>query len=141
VLLGVFLLLVLLSCKKADTSTAPPEAVDQAEAVSVEARGASLDTAEKIDLRILCTTSPKQDRTDDFVAFLSKHFVKVATTDYLEFREEQAEGYDVVIIDYGATRPGSPVPKLARGYARATVTMGVSGSMVCRRLGLKPGYL
>jgi hypothetical protein len=96
----------------------------------------------KINLRILCTTSPTEGRTDDFVEFLNRHFVKVATTDYESFREELARDYDVVIIDYGATRPGSPVPqRLSRGYSRATVTMGVSGSMVGRRLGLKTGYL
>ena len=96
----------------------------------------------KINLRILCTTSVKPGRTDDFVAFLSRHFVKVGTTDYESFREGAAEGYDVVIIDYGTTRPGSPVPEhLHRGYARATVTMGVAGSEVGRRLGLKTGYL
>ena len=79
----------------------------------------------KINLRILCTTSVKPGRTDDFVAFLNEHFVKVGTTDYKSFQEEDARGYDVVIIDYGTTRPGSAFPeRLRRGYARATVTMG-----------------
>ncbi|MBN2133346.1 MAG: hypothetical protein JW741_27860 [Sedimentisphaerales bacterium] len=95
----------------------------------------------KINLRILCTTSVKPGRTDDFVAFLSQHFVKVGTTDYKSFQERDAKGYDVVIIDYGTARPGSPVPNLRRGYSRATVTMGVAGSEVGRRLGLKTGYL
>lgn len=95
----------------------------------------------KIKLRILCTTSPKEGRTDDFVSFLSKHFIKVATTDYESFREELAKDFDVVIIDYGMERPGTPVPQLSPAYARATVTVGVAGSMVCRRLSLKPGYL
>ena len=104
-------------------------------------RNALFDADGKIKLRILCTTSVKPGRTDDFVAFLSKHFVKVGTTDYKSFQEGAAEGYDVVIIDYGTTRPGSPVPDLPRGYARATVTMGVAGSEVGRRLGLKTGYL
>jgi len=105
-------------------------------------RDALFTTDGKINLRILCTTSVKPGRTDDFVAFLNKHFVKVATTDYKSFREGEAKGYDVVIIDYGTTRPGSAVPeRLRRGYARATVTMGVAGSEVGRRLGLKTGYL
>jgi len=116
-------------------------------------RNALFDADGKIKLRILCTTSVKPGRTDDFVAFLSKHFVKVGTTDYKSFQEGAAEGYDVVIIDYGTkgydvviidygtTRPGSPVPNLSPGYARATVTMGVAGSEVGRRLGLKTGYL
>lgn len=104
-------------------------------------RDALFDADGKIKLRILCTTSVKPGRTDDFVAFLNKHFVKVGTTDYKSFREGAAEGYDVVIIDYGTTRPGSPVPNLSPGYSRATVTMGVAGSEVGRRLGLKTGYL
>jgi hypothetical protein len=100
------------------------------------------DADGKIRLRILCTTSPKEGRTDDFVAFLSEHFVEVATTDYQRFRQEDAEGFDVVIIDYGTVRPGSPIPEeLSPAYTRATVTMGVAGSEVCRRLRLKPGYL
>ena len=109
--------------------------------VNATERDALFDADGKIKLRILCTTSVKRGRTDDFVAFLSKHFVKVGTTDYKSFQEGAAEGYDVVIIDYGTTRPGSPVPNLSPGYARATVTMGVAGSEVGRRLGLKTGYL
>lgn len=96
----------------------------------------------RINLRILITTSSKAGRTDDFVKFLSERFVKVATTDYASFREENARGFDVVIIDYGTTRPGSPVPRqLSRDYSRATVTMGVAGAEVGGRLGLKTGYL
>ena len=100
-----------------------------------------IDSDGKIKLRILCTRSPKEGRTADFTSFLSKHFVKVETTDYESFREELAEDFDVVIIDYGMTRPGTPVPQLSPAYSRATVTFGVPGSMVCRRLDLKPGYL
>jgi hypothetical protein len=107
------------------------------------ARDGLLGADGKIKLKILVTTSPKEGRTDDFVAFLGQHFVKVGTTDYKSFDASAAEGYDVVIIDYGTTRPGSPVPeRLHRGYTCATVTMGVAGSEVGRRrLGLKTGYL
>jgi hypothetical protein len=100
-----------------------------------------IDSDGKIKLRILCTRSPKEGRTADFTSFLSKHFVKVETTDYKSFREELAEDFDVVIIDYGMTRPGTPVPQLSPAYSRATVTFGVAGSSVCRRLRLKPDYL
>ena len=95
----------------------------------------------KIKLRILLTTSSNEERTADFVSFLSKHFIKVETTDYKSFREELAEDFDVVIIDYDATRPGAPTPELTPEYSHATITIGVAGSMVCRRLNLKPGYL
>ena len=91
----------------------------------------------KIRLRILLTTSSEKGRTADFVSFLSKHFAKVETTEYKNVREEQAEDFDVVIIDYGLTRPGT----LTSGYSRATVTVGVPGSKLCGGLRLKPGYL
>jgi len=136
-LLLVMLAALVFGCEQKGPSadTPPPTPVSAADAeVTPNAAG-------KIDLRILCTTSPNEGRTDDFVAFLSEHFVKVATTDYRSFREEQAEGFDVVILDYGTTRPGSPVPELSRAYSRATITMGVAGSEICRRLGYKPGYL
>jgi hypothetical protein len=113
-----------------------------ASSADATAQDGLLDANGRIKLKILVTTSPKEGRTDDFVAFLNKHFVKVGTTDYKSFDAGAAKGYDVVIIDYGTTRPGSPVPeRLSPSYARATVTMGVAGSEVGRRLGLKTGYL
>lgn len=134
----------------AERTEQPPATSPTEEAAPVQAvetalpagRDELFDADGKIRLRILCTTSPKEGRTDDFVEFLGEHFVKVATTDYKSFRQEDAESFDVVIIDYGTVRPGSPTPEeLSHAYSRATVTMGVAGSEVCRRLGLKPGYL
>jgi hypothetical protein len=141
------LLLVLVStnlvgCKEKGESQDVREqaAVERVEKVPVVDQNDLIDSNGMIKLRILCTTSPKEERTADF-SFLSKHFVKVETTDYESFREELADDFDVVIIDYGATRPGAPVPQLSPAYSRATITFGVPGSMVCRRLNLKPGYL
>jgi hypothetical protein len=147
------LLLVLMSvglagCKEKGESQETQErtqaeqaAVEPVEKIAAVDQNELIDSDGKIKLRILCTTSPKEGRTADFTSFLSKHFVKVETTDYKSFREELAADFDVVIIDYGMTRPGTPVPQLSAAYSRATVTLGVAGSMVCRRLNLKPGYL
>lgn len=133
----------LMGCKeKGESQEAAEQAVvERVERMAAVDQGDLIDSNGMIRLRILCTSSPKEGRTADFTSFLSKHFIKVETTDYEGFREEMADDFDVVIIDYGATRPGTPVPQLSRAYSRATVTFGVSGSMVCRRLNLKPGYL
>lgn len=137
------MLLNLSGCKKKDQAkdVQGQEQVERIQDNAVAEQNELVGPDGKIKLRILCTTSPKEGRTDDFVQFLSKHFVKVATTDYESFREELAKDFDVVIIDYGAERPGTPTPQLSPTYSRATVTMGVPGSMVCRKLNLKPGYL
>ena len=130
-------------CKQKDQArdVQEQEQVEHAQDKALDDQEELIDSGGKIKLRILCTTSPKEGRTDDFVSFLSKHFIKVATTDYESFHEELAQDFDVVVIDYGMERPGSPVPQLTPDYSRATVAMGVPGSMVCRRLNLKPGYL
>ena len=143
ILLFMAVLLNISGCKQKDQDqdVQEPEQVEQVQDTVPVDQNDLIGADGKINLRILCTTSPKEGRTDDFVEFLSKHFVKVATTDYESFREELAKGFDVVIIDYGMERPGTPTPQLSRDYSRATVTMGVPGSMVCRRLNLKPGYL
>ena len=54
---------------------------------------------------------------------------------------QDKEGKPGYLVGGAAERPGTPTPQLSRDYSRATVTMGVPGSMVCRRLKLKPGYL
>lgn len=139
----VLLLVVLCGCKEEDAGqdTQEQAAMERIEKIVAVDQKELIDSDGKIKLRILLTTSPKEGRTDDFFSFLSKHFVKVETTDYKSFREEQAEDFDVVVIDYGMTRPGTPTPELTPEYSRATVTFGVAGSMVCRRLRLKPDYL
>jgi hypothetical protein len=141
--LFIAILLNLSGCKQKDQAqeVQEQEQVEQAQDKALVDQGGLIGSDGKIKLRILCTTSPKVGRTDDFVTFLNKHFIKVARTDYKSFQEEQAKDFDVVIIDYGMERPGTPVPQLSPAYSRATVTMGVPGSMVCRRLNLKPGYL
>ena len=143
VLLFMAILLNVSGCKPKDQAqeVQEPEQIEQAQDKALVDQEGLIGSDGKIKLRILCTTSPKEGRTDDFVTFLNKHFIKVATTDYESFQEEQAQDFDVVIIDYGMRRPGTPTPHLTQNYSRATITMGVPGSMVCRRLNLKPGYL
>lgn len=147
--IGIHVLLVLLTpiifggCKeKGDSQDVNrPSPVEQAEALLPPDRDELIDANDRIKLRILCTTSPKEGRTGDFVEFLRKHFVEVATTDYKSFQESLAVDFDVVILDYGMRRPGTPVPPISPAYSRATITIGAAGSMICNRLRLKTGYL
>jgi len=99
------------------------------------------DTAEKIDLRILYAGVPNTERAKDFTEFLAKHFLEVGTTDYKAFKEDQASGFDVVILDYDGVGFSAPRPSISREYSRATVTMGVPGAFICGSLSLKTGYL
>ena len=55
---------------------------------------------EPIALRVLYAGNPGSDRDKDFTTFLGKSFSKVATTDYRTFKQVDAKGYDVVILDW-----------------------------------------
>lgn len=100
----------------------------------------------KIDLRILYAGMPGTARQKDFVSFLSKHFVAVKSVDFSTFTEEQAAGSDVVILDKDgiqwASRGGNPLSnlRLPETYTRATLSLGIPGSFLYDRMGLKPGY-
>jgi hypothetical protein len=59
--------------------------------------GATLRANEPFRLRVLYAGNPGSDRENDFKSFLEKHFVKVGTTDYGKFTEDDAKSYDVVI--------------------------------------------
>jgi len=100
-----------------------------------------VDTAEKINLRILYAGVPDTERAKDFTEFLAKHFEQVKTADYKAFKEDQAGGFDVVILDYDGVGFSAPRPNISRQYSRATVTMGVPGAFICSSLALKTGYL
>jgi hypothetical protein len=129
-------------CKKSvppEEMTEPAE-VAKTDAAVEEAEVVSGDAGAKIDLRILYAGLPDTDRQKDFVKFLSGHFEKVKVGDYLNFKAEQADGFDVVILDHDGVDEKAPRPDVPRDYSRATVTMGVPGADICSRLDLKTGY-
>ncbi|MHC4712241.1 MAG: hypothetical protein ACYTAN_03085 [Planctomycetota bacterium] len=101
----------------------------------------AVDTNDKEDLRILYAGLPGGAREKDFVDFLSQHFAHVEAGDFTRFAGKDAEGFDVVILDYEGDGRGAPMPELSVDYARPTVTVGVPGSHVCSRLNLKLRYL
>ncbi len=96
---------------------------------------------EKIDLRILYVGHPASDREKDFVRFLTEHFRQVRTDDLANFKEKQTEGFDVIILDYDGDGFKTPRPRLSSEYVRPTVTVGVTGALICGSMSLKTGYL
>ena len=106
-----------------------------------------VDTASpKIDLRVIYFGHPQTPRARDFVEFLEKHFSKVGQGDLDTFRESDAAGYDVTILDYDElkvvnNRIQMPKTVVSKQYIRPTVTIGATGALVCERLGLQTGYL
>lgn len=100
---------------------------------------------EKVGLRILYVGYLGTAREKDFVGFLENHFAKVGKGDLNKFEVKDAEGFDVIILDYGGLSVEDstiPVPRVPfdRSYTRPTVTMSAVGALACDQLGLKTGY-
>ena len=97
--------------------------------------------SKKIGLRILYAGHPGTEREKDYVEFLSAYFTEVKTADLKTFKEGNTDGFDVTILDYDGDGFKAPRMKLPESYARATVTVGVTGALICGNLNLKTGYL
>jgi hypothetical protein len=102
--------------------------------------------AEPIKLSVLYVGQPQSERAKDFVAFLEKHFTKVAQADLTKFTEKDVEGYDAAIMDYGPVvvknnRIEMPANPFAKTYSRPTLMLGATGGLMSSRMGLKTGYL
>ena len=94
----------------------------------------------KIALRVLYAGHPGSDREKDFLTFLGEHFATVGQGDLAQFADEQASGYDVVIMDYDGEGFKAPRPRISKQYARPTVTIAVVGGLAGQGLRLKTGY-
>ncbi|MHC4207449.1 MAG: hypothetical protein ACYSTT_22560, partial [Planctomycetota bacterium] len=96
-----FILLISSSCKKKEQSEEIGQDVPAERIPNTSTSGQIVweEASEKIDLQILYAGLLETDRAKDFVAFLTAHFEKVKTTDYLTFREAESAGFDVTIID------------------------------------------
>ncbi|MBE0537596.1 MAG: hypothetical protein IH624_18175 [Phycisphaerae bacterium] len=131
----------------AEVPSRPVTAAEAAESVGPADRPDSTEVAASeparkiMALKVFYAGMPETDRAKDFADFLAEHFAEVGRGDYAAFRPEQADGYDVVILDYDGLDLSSPKPDLPQDYVRATVTVGVPGAMLCSRLNLKTGYL
>jgi hypothetical protein len=100
----------------------------------------------KSALRVAYFGPAQTPREKDFVELLEKHFAKVARGELNSFREADATGQDVVILDYGELKivnNAIQCPKIPFGerYARPTLTVGATGALVCDMLRLRTGYL
>ncbi len=121
-------------------------------ACGVEAAGAD----EPGRLKVLYAGNPGSDRERDYVDFLKQTFARVDAVDYRAFREDMADGHDVVIFDWtsidkrdaagrkidlesaeGGMNYPKPTPHLSEGYSRPTILIGGPGERVVRPLRLK----
>jgi hypothetical protein len=115
-------------------------------ALAAPVAGGADAASPKIELRVLYFGHPHTPRAEDFVGFLEEHFSKVGQENLDTFRESEAAGYDVTILDYDELKVVTnhiQMPKIivSKQYNRPTVTIGATGAMVCERLRLKTGYL
>ncbi len=99
------------------------------------------DPADKIDLKVFYAGKLDTERAADFLEFLTAHFAGTGQGEFARFKPEQAEAFDVVVLDYDGLSLQAPVPDLPTDYARATLTIGVPGADVGEKLGLKTDYL
>ena len=100
----------------------------------------------KIALRVIYFGHPQSARAKDFVGLLQQHFTKVGQGDLDTFRESDAAGYAVTILDYDElkvvkNRIEMPKKIVSRQFAHPTITIGATGALICQQLGLKRGYL
>ena len=96
---------------------------------------------DKIDLKILYAGHPGSEREEALVSFLREHFAEVQTCDLKGFKEDQAEGFAVTVMDYDGDGFKAPRPHLSRDFSRPVMTVGVAGAFICGNLNLKMGYL
>ncbi len=107
-------------------------------------------------LKVLYAGNPGSDRERDYVGFLKGTFAQVDAVDYRAFREEMADGHDVVIFDWTSIYPRDaagrtvdlatsggemnypkPIPHPSEGYSRPTILVGGPGQVVVAPLRLK----
>ncbi len=113
---------------------------------------APLFADEQRNVRVLYCGDPGSERETDFCAFLAGHFTHVAHRDLREFKEEDANGHDVVIVDWSYGYDGNGgiddkkwkrfrPPKLSMKFARPTILIGRAGGSIANSLKLKINWL
>ncbi|HKI17514.1 MAG TPA: hypothetical protein VKA15_06525 [Isosphaeraceae bacterium] len=118
--------------------------------------GRPSEASEPIALKLLYAGNPDSDREHDFTTFLGKSFAKVGTADYRTFKEDDAKGNDVVILDWTSIYPrdkqgkiektsrglDSPnAPKLSSTFDRPTILIGAAGGFATMQSQLKIDWL
>jgi hypothetical protein len=107
---------------------------------------------DRIALRVLYCGDPGSAREADFRTFLKQHFTQVTLHNLLTFKERDAKGHDVVIIDWTNVYDGNGAMdaekshrlrrlKLSNSFARPAILIGRAGGLVARSLKLKVDWL
>src|SRR5262249_8885167 len=124
--------------------------------LSLFALGRPAWSGEPIPLSVLYAGNPGSSREHDFTSVLGKSFKKVGTTDYRALKQDDAKGYDVVILDWTSIYPrdeqgkmkkestgiNSPTPPvLSEAFDKPTILIGAAGSYATRQLSLKIDWL
>jgi hypothetical protein len=137
--------LALIALSATAWSQAPPSS--QAESLRVDDEQSHASDARRIPLRVLYAGSPEGARTADFLAFLRDEFSVVGQTSYPDFRPEEADAYDVVILDVEMHPTERSIgigkqPTLPQDWSRATVLVNGPGVIIAdRQLAAKLDWL
>ena len=111
---------------------------------------ASAIAAERIDLRVLYLGKPDSERLADFRRLLADHFAKVTTADLRTFKEADANGQDIVIVDWtneykvgGGVIDGKGfrAPQISKDFTRPMILIGQAGGKVTLQLDIKIDWL
>lgn len=89
-------------------------------------------------LKILYAGHPGTEREKDFVGFLKKHFDVVQTGNLKTFKEADAEGFDVTLLDWDWN--SWPTLKISDSFSRPVVTFGNFGALMCGNWRLKTAH-
>ena len=144
--LGLMMLVVALNggCKQEEELTESMSGEPETGIVEVSVED-SKETGEqgidKIDLKILYAGHSGSSRETALVTFLREHFAEVQTCDLEGFKEVEAEGFAVTVMDYDGDGFKAPRPRLSREFSHPMMTVGVPGAFICGNLSLKMGYL
>jgi len=102
---------------------------------------------QKLPLKVLYAGNPGSDREKEFLDFLRPEFDKVAPASLKSFTPAEADGYDVVIMDWTSPLGAKgefhmpPAPQLPQDYARPTIMIGAAGGNIGNTLKLKLSWL
>ena len=105
----------------------------------------------KLPIRVLYAGKGGTDRSREFMDFLRGHVLAVGTAEFASFRDPDADGYDVVILDGDPAdidraydkdaKAGLTWPAPSPAYDRPTVLVGAMGGLVAQRQKLKLNWL
>jgi hypothetical protein len=113
---------------------------------------------EKANLKVLYAGNVNSPRAKDFTSFLEKHFVKVTPVDLGKLHDADAQGHDVVLVDWTSIYPRDkdgkitrddqspgismpPAVQLSRDFDRPTVLIGAAGGKCSQGRDLKINWL